>query len=227
VKVLELEHAFGRLVILSFGDSSLDEAPLVREERSFAEQFGVPRRRTWIAGRAALRRGLDHLGVSSGPILGDERGAPVLPDGVVGSVSHKNEVAVALVARSQGGARVGVDVEVERPFVVDIAKRVLTKDEISCLAGLDARSRDMHVRMSFCAKEAIYKAIDPFVKRYVGFKEVALRGLDLDAPVWSVGVELDLEPAAPIALNVEATCSRMSGADGEALVVSAARARPS
>jgi 4'-phosphopantetheinyl transferase EntD len=36
--------------------------------------------------------------------------------------------------------------------------------------GADARAREVLLR--FSAKEAIYKALDPFVRRYVGFLEV-------------------------------------------------------
>ena len=37
--------------------------------------------------------------------------------------------------------------------------------------------RGSEVLLRFSAKEAIYKALDPYVKRYVGFREVAVTPL--------------------------------------------------
>jgi 4'-phosphopantetheinyl transferase EntD len=104
-------------------------------------------------------------------ILATPRGAPLLPPSAVGSVSHKRTIAVALVARAATPpAAIGIDVEEIRPLHVDIARRVLTPDE---LAGLppEGPARDAAVLLRFSAKEAIYKALDPWVQRFVAFEE--------------------------------------------------------
>ena len=101
-------------------------------------------------------------------ILSDDRGAPILPPGWVGSISHKGVRAAALVAPA-GGGHIGVDLEVAAPPRQDIARRVLTPRE---QAALPDRGRAVTLRFSI--KEAIYKAIDPYVRRYVGFTEVEL-----------------------------------------------------
>ena len=93
----------------------------------------------------------------------DDRGAPVLPAGWVGSISHKRERAAVIVAPDDG-ARIGIDLEVAQPSRQPIERRVLTAREVVG-APLD-------VVLYFALKEAIYKAVDPFVRRYVGFQEV-------------------------------------------------------
>ena len=110
------------------------------------------------------------------PILSTPRGAPALPSGYVGSVSHKRELAVAIVARAEPTPRttLGIDVEIPRPLRTDIATRVLTDDERAALAGLDPAARDAEVLFRFAAKEAIYKALDPWVQRMVSFQEVEI-----------------------------------------------------
>jgi 4'-phosphopantetheinyl transferase EntD len=107
-------------------------------------------------------------------VLADDRGAPVLPGGWIGSVSHKAGRAAALVSRASpiSGARIGVDLEHAAPPRTDIAKRILPPKERADIETHPARGRETTLRFSI--KEAIYKAVDPFVRRYVGFTEVEL-----------------------------------------------------
>ncbi len=189
--LFDLALAHGRCVGVRIppGSAELDalaDSALLAEERAFAGTLAGGRRRSWIGGRVALRQALAAAGLACGePVFADDRGAPLLPAGLLGSISHKDEVAVALVApadgggRTQGGgrARIGVDVEVEARRTHDIARRVLTESEVLEIAGLDDVSREREVLVRFSAKEAVYKAIDPFVRRYVGFEEVAVTPL--------------------------------------------------
>jgi 4'-phosphopantetheinyl transferase EntD len=143
------------------------------DERAHAGSLAPIRRRDWTAGRAALRAALDAAGLAcDAPVLADDRGAPVLPAGVQGSVSHKQGIAVALAAPS-GPARIGVDVERHAPTRLDVSSRILTPAELATLST-DPLLRGQQVALRFSIKEAIYKAIDPFVRRYVGFREVAV-----------------------------------------------------
>jgi len=172
---LALEH--GRCVGVKIPDDAaldaLAEAALLPEERAFAAGLFIVRRRSWIGGRAAMRRALALAGIEAPPILPDARGAPGLPPGIAGSISHKERLAVALVAR-ENQMRLGVDVEVDEPGTVDISSKVIADDELADLAALDARERAREVLLRFSAKEAVYKALDPFVHRFVGFKEVSI-----------------------------------------------------
>lgn len=57
---------------------------------------------SFLGGRLAIRRALDGMkdvtaAASSQAILHNQDGAPVLPEGVSASISHKNHLAVALV----------------------------------------------------------------------------------------------------------------------------------
>jgi 4'-phosphopantetheinyl transferase EntD len=105
---------------------------------------------------------------------------------VAGSVSHKHDAALALMAPRRaavagGSMHVGVDLE-HRPTERDvtrpsIARRILTAGELDALSALDADplAQRERVILSFAIKEAVYKAIDPTVQRYVRFTEVALQ----------------------------------------------------
>jgi phosphopantetheine--protein transferase-like protein len=134
----------------------------------------------FLSGRAALRAAMRAVApdAARSPVLRTHRGAPALPIGVAASISHKQTRAVALAVASTG-VQVGVDLE-ELPTVPaapgrDLAGRILTADELDALDGLDPLERQRAVLLRFSLKEAVYKAIDPHVGRYVRFTEVALR----------------------------------------------------
>jgi 4'-phosphopantetheinyl transferase EntD len=174
-------------------------------EQAHAGGLAEGRRVTWIGGRVALRAALGDLGITAGPIFSTPRGAPALPEGAVGSISHKETLAVAIAARA-AGATLGIDVEVDRPPRQDISGRVLTDAErrrVDALGSPEARAHE--VLVAFSAKEAIYKALDPWVRRTVSFGEVeiarstggALQGaLKLSDGAGPFFVELHEEPAA-------------------------------
>jgi enterobactin synthetase component D len=160
-------------------DSNADafELPQVlhADEAAFARGLSPARRAGWVGGRVALRAALAAIGVDApAPILATRRGAPVLPAGAVGSVSHKSDLAVALVARAAVPvATLGIDVEVVRSFKHDIGRHVLTADERAALPPAGP-ARDAELLRLFSAKEAIYKALDPWVQRFVSFQEATV-----------------------------------------------------
>jgi 4'-phosphopantetheinyl transferase EntD len=153
-------------------------AALSDQERAHVATLAPLRRVTWAGGRLALRAALAEAGARReelGALIGATgRGAPALPAGFAGSISHKNTVAVALASRADGDTTLGVDVELERERRVDISTRVLTDDERAALAAMDHEARPREVLAAFATKEAIYKALDPWVQRYVAFQEVSL-----------------------------------------------------
>lgn len=180
--ILETPH--GRIALVAVDDALAAE--LHPDERALAARLAPVRARELIAGRAALRR----AGAGAGPILPDPRGAPILPPHLSGSVSHKGARAAAIVAPLAHG-RVGVDLERTRGLRADIARRILTANELAALPA-DEAARERAVLRAFSIKEAIYKAIDPFpmVQRYVGFQEVELGAGDVVISALPLAIEV-------------------------------------
>ncbi|MBM4280417.1 MAG: 4'-phosphopantetheinyl transferase superfamily protein [Deltaproteobacteria bacterium] len=179
--------AFGVVVVTVVDPAAAGLDALPAAERALAAPWGARRRATFAAGRHALRGALVAAGVVGvpdviGPILRDDRGAPVLPPDLPGdlrvSVSHKDSHAAALVARvDDGGVHIGVDLELDagwtRARVDGIARQTLRPAELDALPDDDvARRRAVLVR--FSAKESLYKAVDKTLRRYVGFHEVGV-----------------------------------------------------
>ncbi len=127
-EVLETPH--GRCVLVAFEDPT-DETELARaiERLPLVEQglAGVKlssgTRRDFVAGRTALHLALDDFDV---PIVRTHRGAPEMPDGLTGSVSHKTGTAIAIVAPA-GAGWIGIDLElkvIEYALFVDARAKI-------------------------------------------------------------------------------------------------------
>ncbi|MBP9088709.1 MAG: 4'-phosphopantetheinyl transferase superfamily protein [Kofleriaceae bacterium] len=167
----------GVLAMAPIGDASHDDVdPL---EVSATAHFSELRRNQFLAGRRCLRRALAALQVVAPPLLVDGRGAPLLPLGVTGSISHKDAQAIALAAHhtdaTSAMGRVGVDLERAVAPRRDVSHRILTEPEIAQLQGMSDVQRGRAVTLRFSIKEAMYKALDPMVQRYIGFREVSLQ----------------------------------------------------
>jgi enterobactin synthetase component D len=218
-----IAHPWGAVWGVAIPDGAPPREVIARlhpEEQAAAEGMPPLRVPTWVAGRLALAAALGELGAPRVALLSTPRGAPAVPRGFVGSVSHKKRVAAA-IACVDTGACVGVDVEQAAPLRYDIARHVLGPEEIAVVDALPPELRWRGVVARFSIKESIYKAIDPFVRRYVGFKEahVELGDEARGDGAREARVRLSLaEGEGPFA--VEATWSEEDG-----LFVTAARAR--
>ena len=112
----------------------------------------------------------------SGSILRDDWGAPNLAPGVTGSISHKDFFCVGAAALDLHG-RVGVDLEhINNKAATTLWRRILTAGEKEQLGGLRSLgfSAEEEVLLIFSFKEAVYKAIHPFLARSIDFGEVEI-----------------------------------------------------
>jgi len=139
-------------------------------ERAHAVKLRRFRLVQYVGGRLAMQSALRQIGVAQSAVLSDARGAPVLPPGTTGSISHKRTIAVAMVCLSKGHT-LGVDIEDYGPARLAIAPKVLRPEELDAIAHLPDPQRWMATLLRFSIKESIYKALDPWVRRFVDFHE--------------------------------------------------------
>ncbi|APU39193.1 MULTISPECIES: 4'-phosphopantetheinyl transferase family protein [unclassified Streptomyces] len=133
------------------------------------------RRREFTTVRHCARRALADIGVPPAPVLPGERGAPVWPDGVVGSMTHSAGYRAAAVARGDRVRAVGIDAEPHAPLPGRTLGAVTLPEERDRLAALAADFPHVHWdRMLFCAKEAVYKAWFPMLRRRLGFRDASV-----------------------------------------------------
>jgi 4'-phosphopantetheinyl transferase EntD len=160
----------------AYGDE-LDRAPLYPGEEA-AVAAAVPKRQAeYAAGRACARAALTELCGTAGPLLRDTvRGAPVWPEGVVGSITHCDGYRAAAVAHTADILTLGIDAEPHGPLPEGVLDVILSTDqERAALAALTAHSPRVHWdRLLFSAKETVYKAWYPYHHRMLGFTEAEL-----------------------------------------------------
>ncbi|MFI1223583.1 MULTISPECIES: 4'-phosphopantetheinyl transferase [unclassified Streptomyces] len=127
------------------------------------------RRDDFRLGRVAAARCLTRLG-APGPVLADGR-LPRFPDGVTGSISHRDGTAVCLAAAGPRIRAVGVDIERVDALPLAAARLVCTEGErgwLECGPG-DAVHR---LGALFSLKESLYKALCALGVGVRGLKEV-------------------------------------------------------
>lgn len=119
-------------------------------------------------GRAAARAALASLHLDAGDLQEGPIG-PVWPDGIVGSIAHTDGTAVAIAARLNDRAALGIDLErSDRSLSSRVLRRISTEAEREWLR---TTSEDMALAL-FCAKEATYKALSRFERHPISFADV-------------------------------------------------------
>ena len=147
-----------------------DVKRLYGAERDYARGLSGLRKSTWVGGRIALHKALSSIGADKSPVLSGNYGEPQLPAHYTGSVSHKAQLAVAIAAKEQHG-RIGIDLEDATGRPRDVAEKVLRPSELDQVRSLSTELQWPATLMRFSMKEAVYKALFPYVRRYIGFKE--------------------------------------------------------
>jgi len=150
-------------------------AELFPQEAAIVARAVEKRRREFTTGRHCARIALGKLGVTSGPILTGERGAPRWPPGVVGSITHCDGYRAAAVARAGDVRAIGLDAEPNDPLPRGVLNAVSLPAERARLAVLAAAGPAPRPvawdRLLFSAKESVYKAWFPLTGRWLGFEE--------------------------------------------------------
>lgn len=133
------------------------------------------RRREFITARACARDALAQLGLGACPIATGERGQPIWPAGIVGSITHCNGYRACAVARETEFAGVGIDSGPNEPLQERILTEVTSADERLRLAELASGEPALYWdRLLFSAKETVYKTWFPVTKRRMKFDDATV-----------------------------------------------------
>ena len=170
-----------RLIVARF-DSALYEA-----QTGKAPLAGIPlpprlrgaiakRRAEYVAGRLCAQRALWLLdGRSACPSMNEDR-SPRWPMDCVGSLTHSDGWAAALVAHRQAYQGLGLDAErlLGSEEARRLARRVLTPREAARLEQCEPSHVALMVGATFSLKESLFKALYPVVGRMFHFQAAEL-----------------------------------------------------
>lgn len=141
-----------------------EEQALVRHaaDRRKAD-FGDSR---WCAHQAMSQLSYDQ------PILRGERGMPLFPAGLIGSLTHTEGFRAALVGRSSRWRSLGIDAEPAQWLPEGVFHAVASPEERRRINALAQQEGIEHLdKVLFSAKEATYKAWFPLARRFLDFHQ--------------------------------------------------------
>lgn len=115
-------------------------------------------------------------------ILNDQNRAPVWPKGIVGSMTHTFEHCSAIVDLESRTLGVGIDSErvLEPSKAKDLSKYIVTVHEQNdyLVSGI---ALDFHeyLTLVFSAKESLFKALNPIVRKMFDFMDARILDISL------------------------------------------------
>lgn len=135
------------------------------------------RKAEYLAGRYCAHYLLRQSGCLEPVLIAADR-APIWPAGWRGSVSHSEDIAIAVVSAEDDSLHPGVDIEHLQPeIMLESADMFVSRTEqaqLSC-CGLD---KEWALLLAFSAKESLFKALYPRVQQMFDFDAAAMVALD-------------------------------------------------
>jgi 4'-phosphopantetheinyl transferase EntD len=151
--------------------------PLFSAEEAVIARAVDKRRREFTTVRHCARAALERLGVTPGSILPGERGAPLWPEGVVGSMTHCAGFRGCAVAHAGDLRTIGLDAEPAAPLPDGVLDAIALPEERAAIRRLGPGVP--WDRLLFSAKESVYKAWFPLTRRFLEFHQARIE-LDPD-----------------------------------------------
>ena len=99
------------VAVEAYGADAAVDAPLYPEERAVVARAVDKRRREFASVRRCARHAMVKLGLEPRPVLPGERGAPLWPEGILGSMTHCTGYCAAALVRAGELASLGIDAE--------------------------------------------------------------------------------------------------------------------
>jgi len=148
----------------------------VPEEESLGTA-STTRNMEFAAGRTMARLALKQAGVEVPHIPRRPSGSPRWPSGLTGSITHAAGIFAAIVAPVTACRSIGLDVEAQNSVTKDLDISLFSAVELRnierCL--FNAPSVDWRT-VWFCAKEASFKALGPFIEDLdISFEQIRIR----------------------------------------------------
>jgi len=160
---------------------SIEEIGYISSNLSLPRKFssmGEKRRAEYIAGRICAKKSIERLDIISSFVGINCDRSPCWPENIVGSITHNNSRAIAIVASIDTYSNLGVDIE---SIITKDIRKLISQDIIDDKEHLVIKSpvlkhlsEEAFVTLVFSAKESIFKALYCDVGCFFGFEVVKL-----------------------------------------------------
>ncbi len=139
----------------------------------------VKRQAEYLAGRVCAKNVLSTIGIKNFQVISGEDRAPIWPAKVCGSITHTQSIAAAIVSSNPDIVGLGIDIECSMKENQEkcLQSHILAHDEKNSFSKL-SKLYSNPLTIIFSAKESIYKALYPTVRKFFDFNAVTLIELD-------------------------------------------------
>jgi 4'-phosphopantetheinyl transferase EntD len=148
-------------------------------EAAMVAGAGDKRRRDFALGRHCAHLALARLGMTATAMLSSPQGAPLWPDGIVGSITHTHGYAAAIAAPRALYRGLGVDAEPVGGVTEALHARLFDAEERERLMAMAPEARAETAAIMFGAKEAHHKATSPAAPLRFRDLQVTLTGPEI------------------------------------------------
>jgi len=162
---------------------------LVEQEQQLALSMGPSRVNGFSSGRFAARSSLATFGLAAHPLLSGPERDVIWPPSICGSISHCNDISVAVVSQSPELAGLGVDVEVRQTLEEGVLKHVCTGSERTWLQALP--DTEHWACVLFSIKESLFKCFHPVYRIWIDFHQAEVE-IDRDNGRWQATLHPDI-----------------------------------
>jgi enterobactin synthetase component D len=156
----------------------------------------VPKRlATFVAGRFCAAGALEQARHDRSADVAMERdGAPIWPRGYLGSITHTDRVAGAVVAPSRSALGIGIDCErlISPEREAELAARICPEWATVWGRGDQPFTAAELLTLVFSGKESIYKCLYPLTRTFLEFGDIRVIALDVERGHLRCGLTRDL-----------------------------------
>jgi enterobactin synthetase component D len=180
-------------------DPSAFAATGIERPHSIARSV-IKRQAEFFFGRLAARKALQDFGAPTTEVLVGSDREPIWPCGTVGSISHIDGLAGAVVGPKARYCGLGIDLERVAHGQAQVALResVVDSEELSRLGAIGGiLTLDQLVTLVFSAKESLYKTAYGTVGHFFGFEAARVQTVDEDQCIVVLTLTDHLHPNFP------------------------------
>lgn len=178
----------------NYRDELFTEHSIPFPEKLFAAV--AKRRCEYLCGRLAAQTLLSERQIYA-QVAQSAEGAPIWPEGWLGSISHTERCAIAVIAPQNKGYVLGIDIENFNPEALDeIAETIAQESERKRLAKSEI-DYNTALHIAFSAKESLYKALYPQVRKVFGFDSAIITDINTRNQTFSIQLTHALTSALP------------------------------
>ena len=154
---------------------------------SYYHNCSLKRKAEYLGGRYCASLSLACRFASQQQVNTGKHREPIWPLGVVGSISHCATKAIAVTGLNTDYKYVGIDYEeiVSNKNYYRLKQYILAHDEMYAFKQSDL-CQERILTLVFSAKESLYKALFPYVKRFFGFKDAKMVCVDLNTGLFQI-----------------------------------------